>query len=129
MRTAVAAAGALVAALVCAGCTVKSTEVNPPRAVLVSTIPDAPPLRAGDRVRVHVQRDALGVAGSGPVGLAPDGRNRAAYWLDGGIVMNRPSWLTLELADGRQVLVATDKILFIELLDPPATDPATQPAL
>lgn len=110
---------ALACAVAAAGCTFRSAEMTQPRAIVVAAMSDAPPLRTGDRVKVHLRRDALGVAGSAPIGLDPDGRSRTDFWLEGTVNMNRPSWLTLELADGRRLVAATDKILFIELLDPP----------
>lgn len=121
---------ALACAIAASGCTIETSEMAPPRAVVVSAMADAPPLRTGDRVKVHLRRDALGVAGNVPISLDPDGRDRGDYWLEGTVAMNRPSWLTLDLNDGRQVIASTEKILFIELLDAPQGPrrPATQAA-
>lgn len=110
----------------CTGCTINATEHTSPRVVLIPASPGAPPIHVGDRVKVHLRRDALGVSGNAPIGLDPDGPSRGDFWLEGTVTHNRDSWLTLELNDGRRVIAAGDQILFIELLEQ-AERPATSP--
>ena len=107
----------IVALLVVAGCT-PVTTVD-----LAGVLAKPTLVEQGTAVRVHLRRDALGVASPAPAKLSPDGRYRDDYQIDGTLAAPfAGDWASVETADGEVVHVPASAILAVTAdPSPPAT--------
>lgn len=113
--------------MVVMGCTIEAVErPTEPQIIRISAEAGSVPAETGDRVKVHLRRDSLGMSGNAPVGLDPDGPRRGAFWLEGTLTHNSQGWLTVRTQDDRLIAVPTGQILFVELLE--ATNSTTSAA-
>src|SRR5688500_6080717 len=135
-RTRVAAAASVLAAiaLCVGGCqnpptSPSSNETSPPAAELTTNEPiaevavrDGPTARAfaeielptGRRCRVHFRRDAVGVAGTSPLGLTEQTRPKQLAQIEGTVDHVSDEWLVVTAAEGRTFWIPRSMVLAVE---------------
>ncbi len=86
--------------------------------------PGALPLGlVGKEVRIQLRRDALGMSGTGVVGVNLDGPVRDDVSVTGVYRGREGDWLRLERDGGRMMYIPTAHVLAVETLESPVTRP------